>query len=382
MNLSRSLICIVRAGIVILLMNNASAAQKQTGISEDLAEKSKQVEKLFSDYLLKEGPGCAVGISLQGEVVHAKGYGYANMDYNIPLTTDSVFRIASLSKQFTALAIALLVEKNKINMEDNIVQYLPELHSSTHNIKIKELISHSSGLPDLFDIIHLLGKSIAGGPMHLGNKDYINEADFYRLTTQVTLTPDAGNEFYYSNLGYFWLARIIERVSGQTLKRFAQDNIFEPTGLKNTFFNDNVNSIVPLRATGYSYNYEYFEVFETNLDWVGDGGVYSSINDFLVWDKQFYLPTIGKRPRQLRNMLISNIDGMPKVRHDVVYSYGLYVIDEADNDTIISHSGEWVGFSTIYTRFLSQHFSYSIFCNLVGEETSNLGKKIESIYLH
>jgi CubicO group peptidase (beta-lactamase class C family) len=190
-------------------------------------EKVTQIDSLFTPWNTANHPGGTVLISIKGETVFSKAYGLASLEYNIPNTLNTRFNIGSLSKQFTAMGIVLLEEQNKLSFDDDIRKYIPELAPYDKTITIRHLLHHTSGIRDIHGLLGLAGWRPA---------DLETNEDVYRVfKNQKDLNFNPGDELSYSNTGYIFLARIIEKVSGLTFEQWMKQNIFDPLGMKNTY---------------------------------------------------------------------------------------------------------------------------------------------------
>lgn len=324
---------------------------------------SDQIDQIFEDYEGRAVPGCAVGVAVEGEKRHVKGYGQANLEHDLPITADSVFRIASLSKQFTATAIAILAARGDIDLDADIHAYLPELADYGVTVTVRQMVHHISGMGD-YD-----GFEISPGkPFRFGDEDFWTIDEFFDKAAQKPLDLAPETEYRYSNIAYFFLAHVVERVSGQTLRAFADETIFSPLNMTATFFNDDVTGIVPDRADGYGVDEEgSFRVFMTNLSWVGDGGVYTSLNDFLKWDEALRR---GQAPGGAAvnamlfkpHPLTAQTMNSGPMDEGAGYAFGRR-IGARNGRAMHDHTGSWVGFNAYYARFPDDEVSVVYFCN-------------------
>ena len=206
------------------------------------------INNLFVDIDEQRMPGCALGIIHNGEYVFKNGYRLANLEHIFPIDSSSIFRTGSLSKQFTAMAIAILSERGKLDLDADVHEYLPELIDYGYKVTVRQMIHHLAGMgdydPDLFFIAD--GKSF-----DFGNKNFWTIQEFFDAVSQVALRMPPETKWQYSNLAYFLLAHVVERVSGMTLREFSDQEIFTPLGMSKTFFNDNVNTPVENLVDGY-----------------------------------------------------------------------------------------------------------------------------------
>ena len=221
---------------------------------------NKNVDKLFSAIDEKNAPGCNVGVIQNGKFVYKAGHGLANMELGVNLDGNNIHRIASVSKQFTAMSVLLLAEEGKINLEDDIRQHLPELNDYGSKITINSMLGHTSGMADYDYITSYTAKKVKNGinlrnsmgnPFRLGNEDYLSINDFYNVVKKVPLRNKPNKKLRYSNLAYFLLSMLVEEVSGESLRNYADKRIFQPLGMNDTFYSDDPTEIVKNRASGY-----------------------------------------------------------------------------------------------------------------------------------
>jgi len=211
------------------------------------------IDAIFTPLISDNSPGCVIGVVKDGKLDFSKGYGLANLEYNIPITPQSVFRIASISKQFTAACVAILHLRGEINLEDKLSKYFPELDYH-EDITIQHIIYHTSGIMDYFIILYVANYTFQS--VETLNEDEI--AEYLSKVRGVNFNP--GSKFSYSNSGYFLLSQLVKRVTGKTLRQFAQKELFGPLGMNHTHYHNNFHEIVPLRASGYSPTENGFEI--------------------------------------------------------------------------------------------------------------------------
>lgn len=335
-----------------------------------------KIDQLFMKWNKKGSPGCAIGVIKDGEFLYKKGYGMANLDYDIPITPQTVFRIASVSKQFTTFSVMLLVKEGKIHLDDDIRKYVPEMPDYEKIITIRHLIHHTSGIRDCYELFYLKGYTNFGMDF-LTNKIIIDI-----LSQQKVLMFLPGKGCSYTNSGYILLTIIIERVSGKKLRQFTEEFIFKPLGMAHTHFQDDRTIIVKNRATGYSQAFDgTYKINETNFHIVGDGGLFTTIDDFQLWEKNFYYPTVGDRKifeQMITPGLLNNGNGAQEFGLDS--AFGLF-IGEYRGLKKISHGGAWVGFRSYMLRFPKYKLSIILFSNLAQLLRTELSRRIADIYL-
>ncbi len=201
------------------------------------------IDKLYAPMAKPGLPGCSTGVYQNGEVVFARGYGYADLINDVPITPATRFTVGSVSKQFTAASVALLVQAGRISLSDDVRKYIPELQSYPTPVTIANLVHHTSGVRDFWELVDLAGMRPDDG---YTSEDMLNLA---KRQKGLNFTP--GSEYRYSNTGYLLLGEVVRHVTGQSLRRFADSAIFKPLGMTNTLFLDDHNEIVPKRASAY-----------------------------------------------------------------------------------------------------------------------------------
>lgn len=323
---------------------------KSSSLDKKILEGNPKIDSIFSKWDNIYSPGCAIGIIKDGSLIYSKGYGAANLDYGIPLSANSKFYIASTSKQFTAACIALLSIEGKLSLNDEIQKHIPELPQYKNKITIKNLIHHTSGVRDYFELFNLSGKKYM---------DYFSNNDVIKLLTkQNNLNFSPGDEYLYSNSGYVILAEIIKRVSKRTLREYADEKLFQPLGMKNTFFNDDYRNVTENRVISYTKESNYFKRFVQHFDGIGDGNLITTINDMYLWDQNFYHSKIGGQ--QFIDSILTQ--GILNNGDTVKYAFGL-IHGKYKGLKTVSHGGAFLGFRTQFVRFPEQKFSVIIFSN-------------------
>jgi CubicO group peptidase (beta-lactamase class C family) len=330
-----------------------------------------EVDRLFAKWDVDGSPGAVLGILKDGRIIYARGYGIANLEYDIPITPQTVFRLNSLSKQFTAMCIAILVDQKKVSLNDDIRKYIPEMPEFNPPVTIGHLVHHTGGVRDYLVLQGLAGRS--------GGYFYTSPEVAELLSRQKALNFKPGNEYSYSNSGYFLLAEIVGRVSGIKTSEFAKKEIFDKLRMGSTHFHDNPKMIVKNRATGYLQKEGGgFKIHETQLDMIGDGGIFTTIEDYLRWDQNFYNNRLGHGGQDLINLVFSPAklnDGK-----ETDYAFGLRVSKYRGLRTI-SHGGSFVGFRSHYVQFPDFRFSVVIFSNLGSFNPGEIAMRIADLYL-
>ena len=354
--------------IVCALFAVATAGTPNQEQKDPLAEK---VDKVFTQWDKPGSPGCEVAVIKDGKIIYKRGYGMANLEHSIPMSPSSIMDTGSVSKQFTAMAIALLAEQGKISLDDDIRKYLPEIPQYEAPISIRHLVHHTSGIRDYLTLMSIAGMR--------DDDHYVDGEVVSLLSRQKELNFKPGSEFLYSNSGYFLLSQIVKRASGKTLREFADENIFKPLGMTRTMFYDDHNEIVKHRAASYvPRRAGGFQIAATTLDMVGDGNVFTCVEDLFLWDQNFYHNKLGKGGQDLINLVLTT--GTLNSGEKLDYAFGL-VIGTYKGLRIVEHGGAFVGYRAMTMRFPDQRFSVVLQCNLGTMNPSNLARRIADIYL-
>ncbi|UCC38750.1 MAG: serine hydrolase [Candidatus Aminicenantes bacterium] len=355
------------AMLIVLLVSITCTQSPQDKRESDSIQ--AEVDKIFAKWDKPDSPGCALGVIKDGRLIYKRGYGMANLDYNIPITSESVFYIASTSKQFTAASIALLVDRGEISLDDDVRKYIPEIPEYGTPVTIRHLVHHTSGLRDYLGLMALAG---------LSYQDYFNNDDAIQiLSRQKSLNFKPGDEHLYSNSGYVAMAEIVKRVSGKSLREYAEENIFQPLGMKNTHFNDDRSLIVKNRVISYQPIAEGgFKRFLKNFDAVGDGDLLTTVEDLYRWDQNFYNDKLGEK--EFIDLLLTR--GKLNNSKELGYAFGLFH-GEYKGLKIISHGGGMLGFRTQMIRFPEHKFTVICLSNLANVNPTMLAQKVTDLYL-
>ncbi|MCE5250218.1 beta-lactamase family protein [bacterium] len=298
-------------------------------------------------------PGCAIAVVRDGEIIFKKGYGSANLDYDIPITPQTVFNIGSISKQFAASAIQILAGEGKLALDDDIRKYLPDFPEYGHTITIRHLLHHISGIRDYEALM-----VPANMPY---DKNYSPEELYEFITRQRELNFVPGAEFSYSNSGFVLLGMIVKKVSGLSLGEFTAKRIFEPFGMKNSFFYEKMHVIVRNRATGYDKDGSGYITGLYDNYTVGASNLCTTVEDLARWDRNFYGSAVGG-PDFIANMLDQGVLNDGEV---IDYACGLRVSEYKGLKTV-SHNGWWAGFRAGMVRFPDQRFTVICLSNTTG----------------
>jgi CubicO group peptidase (beta-lactamase class C family) len=332
-----------------------------------------RADAVLAEHKKAGAPGCAVGVYQNGNTLYEGAYGLANLEHSVPIDPQlTVFNIASVSKQFTAASILLLVQDGKLKLDDDIRKYLPEIPDYGHTITINHLLHHTSGVRDYTELWWMSGKSYW---------DYADEQEALTLiSNQSALNFTPGSNYAYSNSGYFLLSVIVQRVSGKSLAAFAQERIFSPLGMKQTYYKETLGRVIRHIASGYSPESE--GVYQARLSgWTpnGDTHVHTTVADLAKWQRNFDEPKVGGAwlIQQLEQRAVLN-DGK-----QIPYARGLEVYDNEYRGVraVMHNGGTWDGFKSDLVRFSSEKLSIAVLCNSHDATVEKLRDQLAEIYM-
>ncbi len=353
-----------------------------------------RVDAIFAD-LRGDRPGAAVGVLFDGEIVHRAGYGLANLDHGVPITPATVFDIASISKQFGALAALLLEAEGNLDLDADVREYVPELPDFGAAITPRHLIHHTGGIRDW------------PHTMALGGIEFTDVISFEKilrmLHNQQAINFPPGSEYAYSNTGYNLLARAIEVQSGMSFREYTHSRIFAPLGMIRTHFSDDHLEVVPGRAESYApvpddseaggraagtgetgdaadpqvqTESPSFRRQPDQLTALASSSLHTSIDDFILWMRNFETAEVGGEAlveTMLRRGILTGGD-------TISYAHGLSVGAHRGLPTF-GHGGSWVGFRTNFTRYPEQNLSIAVFCNVSDCNPAGRARQVAEVYL-
>jgi CubicO group peptidase (beta-lactamase class C family) len=353
------------AAAALLLLLTAGYAQGANSIPA--------IDAVFADLDRTNSPGCALGVTRDGEFLYRRGYGMASLEHSVPVMADTLFYAGSVSKQFVAASIALAAEQGRLSLDDEVRKHVPELPDYGRKITLRHLIHHSSGLRDYLGLLGLAGKPA---------EDVLDKDEVLALIVrQKGLNFPPGSQYLYSNSGYFLLAEILRRSTAMTLREFAEKNIFHPLAMTQTRFHDDRREIVPGRAFAYApANSGGFELnWSSNFDQVGSGGLLTSVNDMLGWERNHLEPRIGSA-RFLETIHSPGEQPTSADDPDARYAFGL-VLSRYRGLKTVSHGGSMFGFRAAYLRFPEQRFAVICLCNISNAGPMNRAFRVADFFL-
>jgi CubicO group peptidase (beta-lactamase class C family) len=327
------------------------------------------LDSVFLDLDRTDRPGCAVGVTRDGRIAAARGYGMANLEYGLPIETSSVFHVASVSKQFTAFAVGLLVAEGRVSWDDGIREYVPELPDEFGRITLDHLAHHTSGLRDQWELLIMAGWR--------WEADVVRQRDVLDvLGRQRGLNFPPGTDWLYSNSGYTLLAAVVERVTGRSLREFARERIFDPLGMDRTVFRDDHETLIPDRAYAYAPDPEEgWKISIPDFAIVGASSLFTTVEDLAKWERNLRTGEVGGR---------DVVDGMLHrvriggERHG--YGHGLFV-DEHRGLRTVSHGGADAGYRSQFLRYPDHGLSVAVLCNDPRAGPAGRARSVAELYL-
>jgi CubicO group peptidase (beta-lactamase class C family) len=328
-----------------------------------VAGAERAFEKVTKAYI-GPAPGCAAAVSLNGDVVFEKAFGLADLEHNVPNTTQTIFESGSVAKQFTAASLVLLQQDGKLNLDDPVRKYIPELPDYGAPLTIRHLLNHTSGLRDWGSVMGLTGA---------GRGDRVITMDLALdvITHQRALDFKPGAEYSYSNSGYNLAAIIVERVSQQKFPAFVEERLFKPLGMKNSSWRDDYQRIVPGRAQAYSR--ERTGPWRLNMPFMnvyGNGGMLTTVGDWMKWNAMLDSQSLGAP-------LVTALEtrGVLNDGRKIAYALGL-VVDKYNGLKDVSHGGATAGYQTFLARYPDNKVSVGVMCNGTSPSAGGIAASI------
>ena len=347
-------------------------ARRGANTSAPFPKKEEIVDWFVKQRVSSGSPGLALAVVRDGDVLLKQGWGVANLEYDIPITPSTVFHAASVSKQFTAFAIALLVQQGKLSLDDDMRRYLPAMHDFGTKITLRHLLSHSSGLRNQWNLVVLAGAR---------NGDVVTQADIMKLLeNQTELTFHPGKRFEYCNSGYTLLSEVVAKVSGKSFADFTRDEIFEPLGMAYSHFHTNSREVVKNMA--YCYSLSAGGGYRKNLltyETVGATGLYTTAEDLAKWAKwiaNVQHPRVG----DVAPLAMMQESGRLNNGEKTGYGMGLF-IEEYRGARLIQHGGADAGYRSFVLWFPDLRLGVALLSNLGSINSREIALTAAEIYL-
>lgn len=340
----------------------ATIACAQTAPEKE-QEKDKVDQYVAAEMARQRIPGLALGVYREGEIVKARGYGLANVELNVPVKPETVFQSGSIGKQFTATAVMMLVEEGKLSLDDSIVKYFSDAPASWQSIKIRNLLSHTSGLSEYESD----DKIRPGGPVNL-RQDY-TEDQMVKIIESFPLDFQPGKKWSYRNTNYLLLGVVIRKVTGKFYGDFLQQRIFKPLGMASTRVISEAD-IIPNRAAGYQLvkgELKNEEWVSPSLNTMADGALYFNVLDLAKWDGALYTEKLLKKSSLDQMWTVAKLDdGKPNSGN---YGFG-WDIERMNGHRVLEHGGSWQGFTAYIGRYVDDKLTVVVLTNLDSDHAS------------
>ena len=343
---NRALFMSMLAGLVVSAgaQLHAQIAQPSAG---ELAAMDQRIQGLMAENNI---PGVLIGVASRGGLLHMQAYGMANVELDVLVSDSTVFEIGSISKQFVSAAVMLLVEEGRLGLDDGIHQYLPDLPSEWLGVTVRQLLTHTSGIPDYEEIQTYEAYRLRFTPEQIIREAHSRPMDF-----------EPGTGWYYSNTGYFLLSMIVERIEGQPLGKVFQSRIFGPLGMTQTRMAD-PEDIIRHRASGYWVDRMGVELMNRDAtqpsSTLGAGGLLSSVHDMTKWDEALYgddfLSAESKAAMWTRVVLAGG--------EERGYGFG-WSVGQYRGHRSLSHGGQVAGFVANFLRLPDDDVAIIVFAN-------------------
>ena len=358
------------ATLILPLAAGLACADASRDDSSPGAVELAALDAVFADYSASDGPGCAFAVSRDGQQVMARAYGMADLEWHIPNTPETVFEPGSVSKQFTAAATILLALDGRIDLDDDIREYFPEMPDYGEAVTVRMLIHHTSGLRDWGSVA-----AIQGWPRWSRVHSHKHALDI--ASRQRALNYEPGRYYSYTNTGYNLQAMLIERVTGQTFDEFSQERIFRPLGMTKTQSRDDFTEIVDERSIGYRRGedgeWHMLMPFE-NVH--GNGGLLTTVGDLLRFTRNLDTGEVGG-PEFVRLM---HEEGTLDSGWKTGYAGGLRV-GEYKGVREVSHGGSTAAYRAFLTRYPDHGVAVSLMCNVAEADSRGLVRQVAELYL-
>ena len=328
-----------------------------------------QIDSIFKDFNDLKKPGATVAVVKNQKIIFKKGYGSANLEYEIPNSPSTIFHIASVSKQFTVFSILLLEKEGKLSFDDDIRKHIPEVPDFGQTITLRHLASHTSGMRDQWTLLSMAGWRF---------DDVITKEHILKLVSQQKeLNFNPGEAYNYCNTGFTLLAEVVARISGKSFAEFTEENIFKPLNMTNTLFYDDHEKIVKNRAYSYhSAGNNSYKKSILNFANVGATSLFTTVEDLALWSMNFSSYIVGNED------IIDKMNTLAVLNNGDTFggAYGQF-INTYKGLNQIQHSGGDAGYRSYLGRFPNQNFAVMVFSNLAQSNPSNLALQVADLYL-
>lgn len=353
--------------LVVLLLSGQEVVGQHT--EKELDRFEQQIDEIFAKYNDPNKPGAAVAVVKDNEIVFKKGYGSANLEYDIAVTPSTIFPVASVSKQFTVFSILLLAEQGKLSLDDDIRKFIPEVPDFGDKITLRHLATHTSGLREEGELLAITGTRYG---------DVVTTEQILELVAnQKQLNFKPGEEHLYCNTGFTLLAEVVARVSGQSFAAFAKANIFDPLGMSNTLFYDDYEKVVKHRAYAYWLDGTEYKKGLLSSARVGPTGLYTTVEDLGLWTMNFSNPKVGNRD------IITQMNTLAVLNNGKTFggAYGQFISTYKGLHQIYHGGTSEAGYRAYLGRFPEQKFAVIVLSNYENTDPNWLSMQVTDLYL-
>ncbi len=329
-----------------------------------------KVDSMMAPYDTTSSPGAVIGVVKDGEVIFSRGYGMADLTHQVPITTDTRFNIASISKQFTGFAFSMLAEQGKLSLDDPARKYLSELPAFEDTVTLRHMLTHTSGYREAYGTLALRGL--------LASRDYLSRDETLEvIERQPALEFIPGSNRRYNSTAYVVLAMILEEVTDDSYPRWMQQHVFDPIGMRQTVIEDEVGEIIPGSATSYYYDDKdsTFTTAYSNRAIFGSAEIYTTVGDLARWMQNFHTAEVGGKSVQdrLREPFVLN-------KGDTT-NYGLgIVVDRARGLERVHHSGSHAGYGSKLNYYPELNAGVIVMTNHGDFNSSRTARKVAKIF--
>lgn len=352
--------------VVLFLFSATMILSCKNAVETSSLEKS--VDEIFQEYDDIKKPGAAVAVVQNGEIVFKKGYGSAHLEYDIPVTAETIFHVASVSKQFTVFAVLLLAEEGKLTLDDPVQKYIPEVPDFGETITLRHLATHTSGMRDQWDLLNLAGWRW---------DDVITKGHVLKMVArQQDLNFSPGEQYTYCNTGFTLLAEVVARVSGQSFSEFTKERMFTPLKMGNSQFYDDHQKIVRNRSYSYYPTEEGYQKSVLSYANVGATSLFTTVEDLSLWANNFKDLKVGSAE------IIDQMNTLAVLNNGETFggAYGQFV-GTYKGLKQIQHSGADAGYRSYLARFPDQDFAVSVVSNSGASNPVALALQVVDLYL-
>ncbi|MBX2814682.1 MAG: beta-lactamase family protein [Saprospiraceae bacterium] len=340
----------------------------QSLLAQLSSQEVESIDQLFSKHDNSASPGCIVGVIKDGKLVYAQGFGMANLQEKISMGPETEFCIGSMTKQFTAACIGLLVQNGKVSLDEDIRTYLPELSNFDQRITVRHLLHHTSGIRDYSVLMNMSGKRYQRFTTYEETLPYLQK--------QSSLNFAPNTKHLYSNSGFLLLQEMVRRVSGQSLQSFADQHVFGPLGMDDTFYNADIDRITTTKTLSYRKDRGEFIPIVDQSGGVSNELIQTTLIDLLAWDQNFYHGKVGGT--SLLTML--QTPGILEHGDTINYAHGLE-LGSYKGIEFVTHGGGNLGFGSDMIRFPEHRTSIIVLSNSTSINQRSLMYRIADIVL-